>query len=168
MPWSNTPGGGFTSAGVTPWLPMGDPAACNVADQDSDLDSVLAFTRRAIAARTTSDDLAVGPYRSLPSPPGTWAYARGERTVVTLNMSERAQPVEATGTIVLSTERTLEGTAVEGPQIYRLADIPRSISWAEVGQVLACVERRTPASLTIPPHAARASPRSGPAAPYPG
>jgi hypothetical protein len=34
--------------------------------------------------------------------------------VVALNMSERAQPVEATGTIVLSTERTLEGTAVEG------------------------------------------------------
>ena len=36
-------------------------------------------------------------------------------------------------------------TAVEFPQIYRLADIPRSISWTEVGQVLACVERRTPA-----------------------
>ena len=36
-------------------------------------------------------------------------------------------------------------TAVEGPQSYRLADIPRSISWTEVGQVLACVERRTPA-----------------------
>ena len=36
-------------------------------------------------------------------------------------------------------------TAVEGPQIYRLAEIPRSISWAEVGQVLSCVDRRTPA-----------------------
>jgi site-specific recombinase XerD len=33
--------------------------------------------------------------------------------------------------------------AVEGPQVYRLADIPRSISWEEVGQVLACVDRRT-------------------------
>jgi integrase/recombinase XerD len=33
--------------------------------------------------------------------------------------------------------------AVEGPQIYRLADIPRSISWEEVGRVLACVDRRT-------------------------
>ena len=114
MPWSNTPGGGFTSAGVTPWLPMGDPAACNVADQEADIDSVLAFTRRAITGRRTSDDLAAGSYRSLPSHTGTWAYARGDRTVVTLNMSERTQPVEATGTIVLSTERTLEGTAVEG------------------------------------------------------
>jgi integrase/recombinase XerD len=32
---------------------------------------------------------------------------------------------------------------VDGPQVYRLADIPRSISWEEVGQVLACVDRRT-------------------------
>jgi integrase/recombinase XerD len=39
--------------------------------------------------------------------------------------------------------RDLSG-AVEGPQIYRLADIPRSITWEEVGQVLAGVERRTP------------------------
>jgi glycosidase len=93
---------------------MGDPAACNVADQEADVDSVLAFTRRAIAARRQSDDLSVGPYRSLPSPAGTWAYARGEGTVVALNMSERAQAVEATGTIALSTERTLEGSAVEG------------------------------------------------------
>ena len=61
-----------------------------------------------------SDDLAVGSYRSLSSPAGTWTYARGERTVVALNMSGRAQPVEATGTVVLSTERTLEGTAVDG------------------------------------------------------
>ena len=36
-------------------------------------------------------------------------------------------------------------TAVESPQIYRLAEIPRSISWEELGQVLACVDRRTPA-----------------------
>jgi integrase/recombinase XerD len=33
--------------------------------------------------------------------------------------------------------------AVEGPQIYRLAGVPRSVSWAEVGQVLAAVDRRT-------------------------
>ena len=30
-----------------------------------------------------------GPYRSLPSPEGTWAYARGEGTTVLLNMSRR-------------------------------------------------------------------------------
>jgi len=34
-------------------------------------------------------------------------------------------------------------TAVEWPPAYRLADIPRSISWAEVGRVLGAVDRRT-------------------------
>jgi site-specific recombinase XerD len=33
---------------------------------------------------------------------------------------------------------------VEWPQFYRLSSIPRSISWEEVGQVLAGVDRRTP------------------------
>lgn len=33
---------------------------------------------------------------------------------------------------------------VEWPQVYRLSDIPRSISWAEVETVLAGVDRRTP------------------------
>ena len=33
---------------------------------------------------------------------------------------------------------------VEWPQVYRLSDIPRSISWSEVGNVLAAVDRRTP------------------------
>ena len=56
---------------------MADPAACNVADQEGDPDSVLELCRRAIAARTASEDLAVGSYRSLPSPDGTWAYVPG-------------------------------------------------------------------------------------------
>jgi integrase/recombinase XerD len=33
---------------------------------------------------------------------------------------------------------------VEWPQVYRLSDIPRSISWDDVGRVLAAVDRRTP------------------------
>ena len=34
--------------------------------------------------------------------------------------------------------------AVEWPQAYRLSTIPRSISWDDVGKVLAAVDRRTP------------------------
>jgi integrase/recombinase XerD len=34
--------------------------------------------------------------------------------------------------------------AIEGPQVYRLSSIPRSITWEEVGRVLAGVDRRTP------------------------
>jgi integrase/recombinase XerD len=33
---------------------------------------------------------------------------------------------------------------IEGPQIYRLSDIPRSISWGEVRRMLEAVDRRTP------------------------
>jgi len=36
-------------------------------------------------------------------------------------------------------------TAVESPQVYRLASIPRSITWDEVNRVLAGVDRRTEA-----------------------
>lgn len=39
--------------------------------------------------------------------------------------------------------RDLSAT-VEWPQIYKLSNIPRSISWEEVGKVLAGVDRRTP------------------------
>lgn len=35
--------------------------------------------------------------------------------------------------------------AVEWPQLYRLSEIPRSITWEEVNRVLAGVDRRTPA-----------------------
>jgi alpha-glucosidase len=115
MPWSNTPGGGFTSPGITPWLPLGNTAQCNVADQEADADSVLAFTRRAIACRRGSDDLAVGSYRSRPSPDDTWAFQRGEHTSVILNMSAESQYFEGvTGSIALSTDRAQEGTAVDG------------------------------------------------------
>jgi alpha-glucosidase len=115
IPWSNTPGGGFTEAGVATWLPMADPAQCNVADQDDDPDSVLAFTRRAIARRTASDDLAVGSYRSLPTPPGTWAFERGAGTVVALTMSEASQEFDGVdGSIILATDRAREGSTVTG------------------------------------------------------
>ncbi len=62
-----------------------------------------------------SEDLAVGSYRSLPSPEGTWAYARGEDAVVVLNMAGDPATFEGVaGTVVLSTEHGLEGSSVEG------------------------------------------------------
>jgi glycosidase len=94
---------------------MGDPAQCNVADQAGDPDSVLAFTRRAIALRTGSDDLAVGEYRSLPSPEGTWAFARGAQTVVALNLSDTSCQIDGvSGTVALATDRAVEGSTVTG------------------------------------------------------
>jgi alpha-glucosidase len=116
MPWADVPGGGFTTAGVRPWLPMADPAACNVAGQEARPDSVLAFTRRAIALRNGSDDLSVGAYRSLPSPEGTWVFRRGAGTTVVLNMSEQAQRIgDVRGRVLVGTDGGLEGTALDGP-----------------------------------------------------
>jgi alpha-glucosidase len=47
MQWNRD--GDFTMG--TPWLPMVDPEACNVADQRDDPDSLLNLYRRLIAAR---------------------------------------------------------------------------------------------------------------------
>ena len=49
MHWSAAPGGGFTEATVTPWLPLGDTTACNVEDQIDDPDSILVLTRDLLA-----------------------------------------------------------------------------------------------------------------------
>jgi integrase/recombinase XerD len=40
--------------------------------------------------------------------------------------------------------RTDLSKTVEWPQVYRLSDIPRSISWNDVGKVIGGVDRRTP------------------------
>jgi hypothetical protein len=94
---------------------MADPAACNVADQEADPDSVLSLTRRVIAARAASEDLAAGPYRSLPAPDGAWAFARGDATTVLANLSSAPAGFEGvTGTVVAATDRAREGSAVEG------------------------------------------------------
>ena len=95
---------------------MADPARCNVADQEGDPDSVLELCRRAIAARQASEDLAVGSYRSLPSPEGTWAYARGVRPPPCCSTCRGATAHfdGVTGTVTVSTEHELEGSSVEG------------------------------------------------------
>jgi len=88
MPWDASPGGGFSAPGVTPWLPMTDPAACNVADQRADPGSVLHFVRDVLALRRSSDDLHSGGYAALASPAGVWAWRRGAATVVACNLSD--------------------------------------------------------------------------------
>ena len=116
MPWNGEPGGGFTPPGVRTWLPMADPALCNVADQEGDPDSVLELCRRTVAARKASEDLAVGPYRSLSSPEGTWAYARGGGTTVLLNMSGADATFDGvSGTVTVSTEQGLERSSIGDP-----------------------------------------------------
>jgi glycosidase len=98
---------------------MTDTSGCNVAEQTGDADSVLELCRRAIALRASNEDIAVGSYRTLPAPEGTWAYARdagaGAGAVVLLNMSGGAATFEGVqGTVAVSTDVGLEGSACEG------------------------------------------------------
>ncbi len=115
MQWEDAPGGGFTEAGVEPWLPLGDTAAHNVADQRQDPDSILTLTRALIALRHGSPDLRSGSYRSLPATPGTWAWRRGDGTVVVANMTEGTGVVEqVSGTVRLATRPARTGSNIAG------------------------------------------------------
>ncbi len=130
MPWRNVPGGGFTDPAVEPWLPFGDLGACNVEDQLHDRSSTLHLTRDLIALRRTSEDLSHGAYRPVETGPGSWAFRRGERTVVLLAMGDEDGVVDGaaahrrgpddsgeagdlTGKVRLCTDRTREGDRVE-------------------------------------------------------
>jgi alpha-glucosidase len=112
MPWTGEPGAGFTAPGVEPWLPFGDTGA-NVAAQRADRGSVLHLVRDLIGLRRTIDDLRGGPYAPLDAPEGAWAYRRGERVVVALNLSDAPVVVPAVrGRIEIATDRARDGEAV--------------------------------------------------------
>ena len=115
MPWRNQPGGGFTAADATPWLPFGDVAACNVAEQEGDPDSVLTLTRDLIALRRATPDLQLAAYKVLPSPEGTWLWRRGSSVTVALNFSDAPATIDGlAGRIAISTDRARDGESVSG------------------------------------------------------
>jgi alpha-glucosidase len=99
MQWDATPSGGFTTG--TPWLPLTDPGARNVADQERDPGSLLHLYRDLVAARRT----LAGPLALLdedPAAPGVLAYARGEH-VIALNLGTEPAPAPAAGALVRHT-----------------------------------------------------------------
>jgi alpha-glucosidase len=116
MPWSPQPGGGFTTAEAEPWLPLSAQAGVTVEEQRNDPNSMLVLTRDLIALRRSEADLAGGGYRALPAPDGVWAYSRGERFAVVLNLSDGANTVDigSSGRIRLSTRRERDGEAAAG------------------------------------------------------
>jgi alpha-glucosidase len=112
MPWQPGDGHGFTRAGVRPWLPFGAPGGRTVAEQRDDPDSALRLTRDLIALRRSRADLHSGSYASLETPDDVWAWRRGEGTAVALNLSRREVELDLSGTVLLSTVRERDGTAV--------------------------------------------------------
>ena len=114
MQWTAEPGAGFTAAGVTPWLRVGD-VAVNVADQRGDQSSFLHLTRDLIGYRRANADLATGAWKRVAAPAGVLAYQRGAGHVVVLNLGAAAVIVPGiSGTIAIGTRRERDGEPVTG------------------------------------------------------
>jgi glycosidase len=90
MPWDPSPTAGFTTG--TPWLPIVDATARNVADQSADPSSLLSLYRHLIAARRSTPALGRGDHRSLfDVAPGVMAWLReadGDRVLCLLNVDD--------------------------------------------------------------------------------
>jgi alpha-glucosidase len=116
MHWRNTPNGGFTEPGVTPWLPLGDTGARNVADQRGDPASILALTRDLLALRRRTPDLHSGSYTTLPAPAGAWAWRRGAHGVIVVNLADTDSTItDVDGRVLLGTNRARDGETITGP-----------------------------------------------------
>jgi len=114
MQWTAEPGAGFTEPGVEPWLPLGDASRCNVEAQRGRDDSILAFTQHLIALRRELPDLRVGSYASLPAPEDVWAWRRGRRVAVAVNLGgEQRSIASGPGVIAAATHTARQGEAVE-------------------------------------------------------
>jgi glycosidase len=115
MQWRDVPGGGFADPDVVPWLPLSDLAQHNVESQRSDPDSILTLARDLIALRRHRPDLQGGRYQSLEAAVNVWAWSRGERTMVVMNMSDdEVAWGDVDGTIALCTDRRRDGEAIDG------------------------------------------------------
>jgi alpha-glucosidase len=114
MPWAPGDGHGFTARGVEPWLPFGDRDGRSVDEQRADERSPLHLARDLIALRRREADLRTGVFERLQAPDGGWAFRRGDRHAVALNLAgERPVEVPVAGSIVLSTSREREGEQVD-------------------------------------------------------
>jgi glycosidase len=109
MQWAPGPGAGFTTPGVTPWLPLGDRS--DTVNVDHELDepgSVLNMYRRLLAIRRWSPALRRGSFKTDPaSDEQTLAYRRetdDEGLTVVINFADVPnQVVVEHGFVVFST-----------------------------------------------------------------
>jgi len=111
MQWAAGPGAGFTTTTATPWLPIGDVSVRNVEAQRDDTYSVLNLCRDLIALRREHSDLRIAPYVAANSP--MWAWRRGA-FLICVNTHPQERTIDATGTILVSTNRGRDGEPVDG------------------------------------------------------
>lgn len=106
MPWEPGEGGGFSTGRA--WLPVGDTARANVADQMGDPASVLHFCRDLIRIRGR---LPPGRMRMVSASAQVLAWRRGDATVA-VNFGTSRADVPAAGSIAIATNRQREGERV--------------------------------------------------------
>ena len=111
MQWDGAPSAGFTADGVTPWLPVADAAARNVADQDGDPASALWLCRSLIALRRAELGGSVASYQALPAPDGQWAYRVGDLVVVANFTDHSAEVSCGVGEILLASDGQVPAAA---------------------------------------------------------
>src|SRR5580658_5890295 len=118
IPWtSEAPMGGFTTA-PDAWLPM-DPAQLplSIGAQEGNADTMLAFTRRAVAARKASRALQTGDATRIPSPDHVLAFERaagGERVRCYFELGGAAATIQD-GAPMKGEPLLLDGGATLGP-----------------------------------------------------
>jgi alpha-glucosidase len=100
IPWEPGPGAGFTSG--EPWLPIDD--ALNAREQAADPRSSLALFRRAAALRRELPELQGGSQRTVEAGPDVLAWLRDERVYAAVNFAGEPRPLEARGTLLLSSD----------------------------------------------------------------
>lgn len=116
MQWDANPGFGFTEPGVEPWLPFGDAASFNVADQVEDPDSFLTLTRDLIALRDAEPDLRSGTFNRVSAPEGILAYTRGDGFLIAASLDQGAGGVISgvNGKVAASARRARDGEQIDG------------------------------------------------------
>ena len=107
MPWDGSPNAGFSNA--EPWLPLNDDwPTRNVAEQETNEGSMLAFYRTLLRLRRERPALAIGDITLVEAADDVLAYERTygkERLLVALNLSDRTRPLPSAfdGRILVST-----------------------------------------------------------------
>jgi alpha-glucosidase len=110
MQWDSSPSGGFTAA-ARPWLPVGDAAARNVADERADPGSTLSLCRELLALRRAELGGGIAPYRELTVAGGLWAYQVGGLTVAANLSGEPVTWPGPAGPVLLATSAPTERAA---------------------------------------------------------
>jgi alpha-glucosidase len=118
IPWTPGEGHGFTTG--EPWLPfVGEAETLNAQTQANDPRSTLSLARTIARLRADSATLQTGTQSPFDAGPGVLAWTRerdGETLLVAVNFTDQALPLDAKGTLVLSSDPDREAASASlGP-----------------------------------------------------